>query len=405
MPRRPIIALLLLAALPAAAEEGARPDGLGWKGPVPELRLGGGDFTLSPTLRLDADGGSFFGQDEPGGYRSGVNLRRGRVGVTGTVLRDITYDVTYDFGGSNPRDYGYLYEAQFAYVGIPGLALRAGSFKLQHLPEYAASSFDVLFMERAAISNVVASLASGSARLAVGAEANGALGGEGARWNASAYATGGTTSSPDDGRQRGLAARAVVLALGRPELQLQIGADVSAQFRPGTSPGPESVRLRDYPELRVDTRRFLDSGAIEAEGAWAAGPEIAGRIGPLYAEAVWQRVSVDATEGGNRRFEGWYAQAALPLFGKPRERSDRQAIWRRPSPVDDRGALELAARYSTVDLRDGARGARQSIWALGLTWFPTERLRLGVQYENGTTGLSGPDRDFQAVGFRAAFNL
>ncbi|HEY8612229.1 MAG TPA: porin, partial [Roseomonas sp.] len=281
----------------------------------------------------------------------------------------------------------------------------AGAFQPQHLPEYASSSFDLPFMERAAISNIVASLASGSTRIAAGAEANGAIGGNGARWNASGYVTGGVASTPHDNRQRGLAGRAVVLAVGRPDLQLQIGADIAAQFHPGTNPGPETVRLRDYPELRVDTRRFLDSGTIRADSAWAAGPEFAGRLGPLYVEAVWQRVTIDATAGGERRYDGWYVEGAYPLLGKPRERADRTATWKRPMPEDGRGALELAARYSTVDLRDGMRGARQSIWTVGLTWYPTEELRLGVQYEKGTIGLSGPDRDFQAIGLRAAFNL
>jgi phosphate-selective porin OprO/OprP len=398
-------ALLAALASPALAQEAARPDGIRWDGLTPTLQLADGNFTLAPKLRLDADAGSFFGQEEPGGYRSGVNLRRGRLGVTGTVLRDFTYDFTWEFGGSSPNDYSNLYEAQIAYRGFQGVAIRAGAFQLQHLPEYAGSSFDLPFMERAAISNIAASLASGSTRLAAGVEANGAIGGAGARWNISAYGTGGVASTPHDQRQRGLVGRAVVLAVDQPGLQLQFGVDVAAQFHPGTSPGPESIRLRDYPELRVDTRRFLDSGTIRADGAWAAGPEFAGRIGRFYAEAVWQRVEVDTVSGPDRRYEGWYAELLYPLRGRPRERASSGATWKRPMPEDRWGALEIGARYSAVKLRDGGQGARQGIWTVGLNWYPTEQLRFTMQYENGTTRLSGPDRDFQAIGLRAAFNL
>lgn len=402
----PALALALSLAMPAARAE----DGVRWDGPVPTLRLAEGGFTLRPTLRLDADAGSFFGQEEPGGYRSGVNVRRGRLGARGTILRDFSYTFTWEFGGSTPNDYGNLFEAQIAYTGIEGATIRAGAFTLQHLPDFAGPSFDLPFLERALISNVAGSLASGTSRAAVGVEGNGAIGRAGARWNASAYASGGVASTPDDERQRGFAGRAVLLAVDRPGVQLQLGLDGAVQLHPGTSPGPESVRLRDYPELRVDSRRFLDSASIRAGSAWAAGPEASARLGPVTLEGVWQRVAVDATTGPDPRFEGWYVQALVPLVGAPRERSAESGTWKRPAPRGEGGfpgALELGARFSTVDLRQGAQGSRQSIVTAVLNWYPTERLRLAAQYENGRTAVAGggPDRDFQAVGLRAAFNL
>nr|WP_277614044.1 porin [Roseomonas rosea] len=389
----------LAAPLSALAQEAVppnEPDGVEWRGAMPSLRLADGAFTLTPTLRLDADAGSFFGQDRAGGYRSGVNLRRGRLGMEGQLAPGWTYSVVWEFGGPSPNDYGELYEAQVAYTGLGWGTIRLGAFQPQHLPEYAGSSFDLPFLERAAISNIAASLASGSARMAAGLEARGE------RWNASAYVTGGDATTPHDHRQRGVAGRAVALL---PGLDVQLGLNAAAQFHPGTSPGPESIRLRDYPELRVDSRRFLDSGTIGADSAWAAGPELAGRLGPLYVEALWQRVEVDATAGGTRRFEGWYAEAALPLVGNPRERSAETGSWKRPKGEDGPGALELAARYSTADLRADSRGARQDVWTLGLTWFPTESVRLGIQYENGRIRRGGDDRDFQAIGLRVALNL
>ena len=406
MTRRLALGLFLLATPAMAQDAQPRPDGLHWNGPVPTLQLAEGNFTIRPTLRLDADAGSFFDQDNPGGYRSGVNLRRGRLGLGGTFLRDFGYAFTWELGGSNPNDYGNFYEGQIFYTGFRDTTLRIGAFTPQHLPDYAGSSFDLPFLERAAISNIVASLASGDTREAVGIETGGAIGDAGARWNVAAYATGGVGSTPHDDRQRGFVARAVLLAADRLGFQLQLGGDLAVQFHPGTNPGPESIRLRDYPELRVDSRRFLDSGSIRADGAWAAGPEFSARLGPVYLEAVWQHVSVDATAGENRDFDGWYAQALVPVLGKPRERSRDTATWRRPSGDGPLGALELGARYSSVELRDGGQGSRQDILTLGVNWYPTSRLRFAVQYENGHTDLAGrPNRGFQAVGQRAAFNL
>ena len=118
--------------------------------------------------------------------------------------------------------------------------------------------------------------------------------------------------------------------------------------------------------------------------------------------------------GGARRFEGWYVQATHPLLGPGRRRNANTAVWARPDvsgrPLDSAagrfGALELAGRYSTADLRDGAvRGGRQRIWTAALNWFYRDDLRITAQYENGAIALDGRDRDFQAVALRVAFGL
>ncbi|WP_426955414.1 OprO/OprP family phosphate-selective porin [Muricoccus radiodurans] len=408
---RPLLlaALSLLGAAPAVAQDdGAEADGVRITATgLPEWRALDGGFTLRPLVRLDADAGSFFGQDEPGGFRSGVNLRRGRLGLRGTVARDFSYNVTWEFGGSNPADYANIYEAQIAYHGLGWGTVRAGAFTPQHLPEYAGSSFDLLFLERAAISNLAAGLASGDTRVAIGLEARGD------RWVASGYGTQGVLSTRNDPRQRGLVGRVAGLVLAEESAALQIGFDAAYQFEPGSSPGPNSVGLADYPELRVDTRRFLNTRAIPADSGFAWGPEIAGRLGPVYVEALYQRIEVDAVVGGSRTFEGYYVQAAVPLFSPARRRDRETGTWARPrteggfAPAEGRwGAFELAARYSVADLQDGpTRGGRQRIWTIGLNWFPTGPLRFQVQYETGRIGLDGPDRDFQAIGLRASANL
>jgi phosphate-selective porin OprO/OprP len=400
--------MLALAGPVAAQVPGSGPaDGIDWSSGLPSLRALDGNFTLRPLVRLDADAGSFFGQKEPDGFRSGVNLRRGRLGLRGTVLKDFSYNFTWEFGGSNPNDYNNIYEAQVAYTGLGWGTIRVGAFTPQHLPEYSGSSFDLLFLERAAITSVAASVASGDTRVAVGLEAHGE------RWVGSLYGTDGVLSTRNDDRQRGLVGRAAALLLDDTLAQLQLGVNMAYQFEPGSSPGPNSASFADYPELRVDSRRFLNTRSIPADHSYAWGPELAGRAGPAYVEALYQRVEVDALSGGDRSFDGWYLQAALPLIGPPRQRDASTGTWARPKveqgfkPLAGQwGALELTGRYSTVDLRDGpTRGGRQSIWTVGLNWFPLNNLRLSAQYENGSIVNNGPDRDFQAVGLRASLSL
>ncbi|MFC0406704.1 OprO/OprP family phosphate-selective porin [Roseomonas elaeocarpi] len=382
-------------------------NGLAWRNDRLTLTLADGDFTISPLLRFDLDGVSFFDQHSPNGFDSGTQVRRGRVGVRGTFLRDFEYNVTWEFG-SYPSRTNTLFEAQVAWNGLGWGTVRAGTFTIQHLPEYAASSYDLLFLERASITNIVASLASGDTREAVGLEARGD------RWNTSVYGTAGVTSTLHDNKQRGLVGRAVALLVDNPVAQFQLGFDGAAQFDPGTSPGADSIRLRDYPELRGDNaNRFLDTGGIRAKDAYAYGPEAAGKIGPVYLEALYQHVVVDVPGAGSRDFDGWYVQTAVPLVGPPRQRVRNTGTWSRPrtqgliDPLNGNwGALEAVGRYSTVSLRDGVvRGGEQSIWTGGLNWYLSPNLKVQAEYENGKINLDTRNRDFQAFGIRLAFSM
>ena len=133
-------------------------------------------------------------------------------------------------------------------------------------------------------------------------------------------------------------------------------------------------------------------------------------------EALWQSLVVDAPADGDaaRRFEGWYVQAIHPLLGPGRRRNPRTAVWARPDignePLDlaagGFGALEIAGRYSSADLRDGrTRGGAQRIWTAALNWFPRQDLRITAQYSDGTIALDGRHPRIKAVGFRVAFNF
>ncbi len=383
------------------------PNGLAWKNDRLTLSLADGDFTLSPLVRLDVDRAMFLHQNRPGGFETSTDIRRGRLGVRGTFLRDFEYNLTWEFG-SFPNRTNVPFEAQIGWNGLGWGTVRVGAFTLQHMPEFAGSSFDLPFMERASITGIVTSLSSGDTRNAVGLEARGA------RWNTSLYVAAGSPATLQSDRQRGLVGRAVVVAIDEPGAQIQIGFDGAAQFNAGTSPSLETIRLRDYPELRGgNSRRFLDTAGIRADRSYAIGPEVAGRIGPVYVEAVYQHVGIDVAGGGSRSFDGWYVEGAVPLLGPSRERSRATGTWGRPKTAGwidpsagNWGAVEAAARYSTVDLRDGAtRGGRQRIWTAGLNWYLSPNAKLQAEYENGRIDLDRRPRDFQAVGLRVAVSL
>lgn len=417
----------------ASGEQPSEPPMLAMRGGRPTLTLFGGGFTMQPVLRLDADFGGFFGQDtdyagqppkfldssRPGVPAQGMNMRRARVGLQGTYLKDFTYNFTWEFGqapGSqfDPVEFSRLFELQTAYTGLGWATLRVGAFTLMHTIEFSMSSFELTLMERPSIIAVATSLASGDSRLAIGGEARGD------RWFASAYLADGSTTTLNDGRQRGLAGRATGLAVNESWAKVNIGLNAAAQLAPGTRGAADTIRLRDYPELRLDPTRLLDTRAIAAGEGYAVGPEVSAMLGPLYLQSEYQWIRLSADDGqGNRNFWGYYVTAALPLVGAPRRYDRNRGVFSRPrveelNPKGNAwGWLELAARYSYINLNDApTQGGSQSIFSLGLNYYPASRLRATLQYSTGDVRLapgnsnsrSGYDRGFQAFAGRLAFN-
>ncbi|HYZ64174.1 MAG TPA: porin [Acetobacteraceae bacterium] len=385
----------------------ATPDGLKWSDTGVTLSLADGNFTIAPAVRLDLDEVSFFDQNRPGGFVSGTNFRRERLGVKGTFLKQFEYNFIWEFG-ARPAQANTLYLLDIVWNPLPWGSVHVGVFPPLHIPEFAESSYDLMFMERAAISNIAASVATGDYREAIGVETRGE------RWNASLYATAGLVNTRNSGRQRGVAGRATYMVWDQPGAQLQVGFDGAAQFNPGLRNQPDQISFSDFPELRGATGlKFLNTGNILTDRAYAIGPEILGRAGPVYFEAFYQHLGVDVTRDRNRNFDGWYVLAAVPVLGPPREHLVTSATWRRPIPdgwinpaAGNWGAIEVAGRYSTVNLNDApTQGGRQSIWTFGANWYLSPALKIVANFETGSVHLNTGNRDFKGWGLRLALNL
>lgn len=276
-------------------------DGISWPGIRPQLNLADGNFTITPIARVDLHGAPISTRtDVSDRFSSGANVRRARVGVRGTILKDISYNFTWELAPSTPAGSsrgGRIFEASMSYTGIRGLRITAGAWTLPHTLAYASSSSEMLMMERPAIAAMAASLASGDTRLAVGAEAfNNRLYG-------AAFLTQGVLSTLHDDRQRGVVGRVAGLALDG-FVKLQLGANFAYQdlLRQQQPRGPAPARLS---ELRLNSFRYLDTGTIPASSAWAVGPEVSGMIGRMHFAAEYQHIRINANTGGECNFNGW----------------------------------------------------------------------------------------------------
>lgn len=340
----------------------------------------------------------------PSDLNSGANFRRARFGFEGTAFNDWNYALIYELGGSGVESAG-ITQAFVEYAGWKpwddvALRFRIGAWATPTGLEDATSNTESLFLERAAIAELVRGMAGGDGRTGAGVFANGE------RWYGSLALTGATVSNTGEfDEQTGYLARLAFSPLSGENYNLHIGANASGVIDPAdTDPGAgslQSLRLRERPELRVDSQRFLDTGALPADGLTAYGFELGASWNSFYVAGEAFQIDLSRTDGfADPSFGGWYVQGAYALTGERRRWNAANGGFQGLRPTTpfnlatgDWGAWELAARYSVLDLNDnegslglatpigGVRGGEQTITTVGLNWYPNSVIRFLLDYQ------------------------
>jgi len=380
----------------------------------PTITTADGDFrfAIRSLTQFDAAHYSVSPRTPANDLGSGTNFRRARLGVEGTAWRDWNFALTGEFGGSGGES-PILNQAYVEYAGWrpfgleEPIRLRIGAWATPAGLEDATSNTEELFLERAAIAELVRGFATGDGRTGVGATTRGS------RWYASAVLTGkvvGIPATPEFDQQSGFAARIAFNPIHGADYDVHIGANIQGILNPAdTTAGPIStraVRLQERPELRVSGIRLVDTGAIASDGLTAYGLEGGASWHSLYAAGEWYKIDVNreavppAVSAFDPSFSGWYVQGAWALTGERHGWTNANGgfVGIRPSKPFDRskgnwGAWELAARYSVLDLNDragvfgaaapagGIRGGEQKITTVGLNWYPNGVVRFLLDYQ------------------------
>jgi phosphate-selective porin OprO/OprP len=162
------------------------------------------------------------------------------------------------------------------------------------------------------------------------------------------------------------------------------------------------VRLRDRPEIRVDSTRLIDTGSIDADSAYVYGLEAAANWKNWYLQAESFHYGIERTAGTSNladpEFEGFYVQGSWILTGETRRYDPASGAFQSPRPfipfssAGGWGAWELALRYSHLDLdfhcglagtaatADAIRGGTQNILALGVNWYVNNNVKVMLNW-------------------------
>jgi len=169
------------------------------------------------------------------------------------------------------------------------------------------------------------------------------------------------------------------------------------------SDAKEGFRFRTEPEFNqapvfVDTGFGSDSGLWPADSLETYNLELSWRKGPIWLASEYFRTDVKNAALKNPTFDGYYVSANWVLTGEMRPYSKKNGLFR-PVPIartvyqNGKGAWEIAARYSELDLSDGRiAGGEMQIASLGLNWWLTPFFSLGANYRyiwNELDGVQG----------------
>jgi phosphate-selective porin OprO and OprP len=333
-------------------------------------------------------------------FSDGMYFRRARLGVEGALAQNFNYRLILELGGSGTEGPTRINDAWVAYTGLAPFTFQLGAFSPPSNMDDGTSPEDQVFIERASSAELSRSLGAADGRLGLGVRASGK------RYMSSLTFTTRTVNDAEVfDSQFAAVGRAGGLLATSDDYNLHFGASATWVFSPpdlgsAATPPRHALRFRDRPEIRVDTVRLIDTGAIDAAHASVYGVEFGANWKNFYiqGENFWFDVDRRDATLEDASFGGHYLQGSWLLTGENRRYNPATGSFQNPRPKSPFardggwGAFELAARYSHTDLNfnegdagaapllGAIRGGEQDIFALGVNWYLNNNFKLLLNY-------------------------
>jgi phosphate-selective porin OprO and OprP len=320
--------------------------------------------------------------------QDGFFLRRARLGLSGKIDDTWSYMAEADFAENSVA----WKDVYLRHNDVMGGALTFGQVKVPFGLDEMTSSNSITFIERAS------PMAFAPAHRM------------GVTWNRNTDATTftvmgfgqevGVGAGGDEGL--GIGARYTFAPIKTDTSVLHLGV-AGMRYRAEHS-NVGSMRFRQRPEARPDGRRLIDTGNIAgASSATAFGLETAWVQGPFSLQGEYITNTVNRDGLSNPSFDGWYVAGSWFLTGENRRYSN--GTFGGPRVKDPaKGAWEVAARYSNLDLDDvgaGILGGRMRNATVGVNWYARNNVRFMLNYIMVDTERQDVSDDPNILLFRA----
>jgi phosphate-selective porin OprO and OprP len=341
---------------------------------TPNIKFGG---------RIQADNTDF--QNDKYAYTDGSELRRARLFVSGDLSENWDYKVQVDFAPVNSE----LKDVYLRYNGFENSRISIGNFKQFSSLEELTSSNNTTFTERSLPNALVT-----SRRMGIGFQ------NWSERYSIAVSAYGNEANNLSQGK--GYAGRFVYRPTLAGDQLLHLGLALATE-----EVDKETMRLRARPESHQDSHRIVDSGNIQGiKNFNKIGLEAAYVNGRFSAQSEFVRQNLQRRVGSNLSFDGYYAYASYFLTDDSRPYSTSDASFGTVSPTSEKGAWEIAARISNLDLNDGdITGGATDILTLGVNYYMTRNLRFTANYIMADSDAVAGNDDPNALQLRMRFTF
>jgi phosphate-selective porin OprO/OprP len=200
----------------------------------------------------------------------------------------------------------------------------------------------------------------------------------------------------DDASGATFAGRAVYTPVQQDGSVVHLGLAASRELR-----DDRTARVRARPEVGLTPVRLVDTGTLHGVDRIDRGGLEAGWLhGPLLVQGEYLALQADRPALRDYDSHGGYVSAAWLLTGETH--GYKASGFSNPSPAHPWGAFELALRYATLDLDDGAvAGGREHDWTLGLNWYLGSHVKLQANYIRAFSDRGNLRVDPKIVALRA----
>lgn len=383
----------------------------------PAFEAADGSWAFKVRGRIEADAAFYNNSsgNNPVDLNDGTELRRARIGVDGKFATDWLYRLEADFAKASRASAGGevdVKDAYVAYTGIDKTRITVGQHKTPNSLEQLTSSTDLVFTERPLAVEAFNHRNTAGGDFKAGVSVGYA--GENYTLTTGLFGSNFTIdraagTAQDEGW--GVHGRATFAPIQEKGKVLHLGASGYWRDAGGQTVGGGNVNFQSGPEVsNVDSTRFVSTGNILADTYTSAGAELGGVYGPFHAQAEYLVASVDQVAGSTLDFDGGYVQVGYVLTGE--SRNYKNGLFSRVKPANPfslenggAGAWEIAARFSAVDLNDGAlTGGDEDNYAAALNWYVNDYLRIGVNYVRFDAERAGVTTKGDAVVTRVGVN-
>lgn len=342
----------------------------------------------SPSLtgQLQLDTGQWFDDNDSAALDNGIDFRRVRLGTKGEVGDGWGYKIELD--GSSSVTVQDAYVGKRITIGDFELKAVAGQHKAGTSIDENTSSQNLTFQERAIASNISASNF-GARR----------IGSSVVLTLPYTYIHTGLFGKTLSGSTQQLSwnTRGMITGL---ENRIGVGGSMATLLDRDDS-ATHTLQYSNTPETRIDGAALIDTGTITADSANHYTISGFGTIGSIHAQGEYFIEDITVNSTTDRSFNGYYGQLGYMVTGEHREWNAETATWKRITPVNDWGAIELAYRYSYQDLNDVTiTGGIETNHTAAVNYYQGKNVKIGVNVIRGTFDAANTTNDFIFAGLR-----